>query len=80
MHLYMGFLRNPTAEYTTSWRPQKAKQFNDIDYMWRPALLGVVPWYLLLPCVNVTTTSLVHFLGIVTKVEMVLGSTILFST
>jgi len=35
----------PTAQYTTSWRPNKAKQLNDIDYMWRPKLLDVVPWY-----------------------------------
>ena len=35
----------PTAEYTTSWNTEKVKQLNDIDYMWRPKLLGVVPWY-----------------------------------
>ena len=34
-----------TAAYTTSWRPQKAKQLDDVDYQWRPSLLSVVPWY-----------------------------------
>ena len=35
----------PTVLYTTFWRPNKASQMNDIDYMWRPTMLGVVPWY-----------------------------------
>ena len=35
----------PTVLYTTFWRPNKASQMNDIDYMWRPTVLGVVPWY-----------------------------------
>ena len=35
----------PTAEYTTTWNAEKVRQPKDIDYMWRPKLLGVVPWY-----------------------------------
>ena len=35
----------PTAAYTTSFAMSKSKQLNDVDYMWRPTILGVVPWY-----------------------------------
>ena len=35
----------PTAEYATNYSMGKGKQLNDVDYMWRPTILGFVPWY-----------------------------------